>query len=54
MSREVESMSHAFAQWAKQATVEELREFAEELAEEIECLEEDDFFGTEGINKRFA
>lgn len=47
MSREVESMSHAFAQWAKQTTVEE-------LAEEIEWLEEDDFFGTEGINKRFA
>ena len=54
MSRDVESMSHAFAQWVKQATVEELREFAEALAEEIGCLEEDDFFGTEGINKRFA
>ncbi len=54
MPREFETMIIAFAKWAKAATEDELKEFAEQLSEEIYDLEADDFFGTEGINKRFA
>jgi len=54
MPREVDRMAEAFVQWAKTAKDEELRELAEYLEDELYALESDDFFGTEGINKRFA
>ncbi len=42
-------------EWAAQATDAELRDFLRNgLIDLIEDLEQDDFFGTEGFNKRFA
>ena len=43
-----------FYTWLKNASNEELYSLAEELVEEALMLEQDDWFGTEGINKRFA
>lgn len=41
--------------WFTRATDEEIQEFLDEGLEGlINELEEDDFFGTEGFNKRFA
>jgi hypothetical protein len=52
--RENQSLLDAFVQWVKTATPDQLWLFAEALEVDIEDLEADDFFGTEGINKRFA
>lgn len=54
MPRENQSVVEAFIHWVKAASDENLRDFAEAMEIEIEDLEADDFFGTEGINKRFA
>ncbi len=54
MPRQQQSVPEAFAKWAKTASEQELHDFADQVLEEIEDLEADDFFGTEGINKRFA
>lgn len=41
--------------WFADATNEELAEFLDQGLEDlINELEEDDFFGTEGFNKRFS
>lgn len=41
--------------WFAKASDEEIQEFLDDgLGETIENLEQDDFFGTEGFNKRFA
>lgn len=54
MPRENQTVVEAFVNWVKTATTEQLEQFADALELEIEDLEADDFFGTEGINKRFA
>lgn len=42
-------------EWFERATTEEIVKFLDAGLEQlIEELEEDDFFGTEGFNKRFA
>lgn len=54
MARETETIIEAFVQWAKRASEEELTEFADDISEVLYDLEENDYFGTEGLNKRFA
>lgn len=54
MSREQVTITEAFAQWASKASIEQLKEFAEDISEILYDLEADDYFGTEGLNKRFA
>lgn len=43
-----------FRAWVSQAEDDQLTELVVEVHEELRELENDDFFGTEGINKRFA
>ena len=43
-----------FRQWVIDADDETLQEFVDEIEREIIGLEQDDFFGTEGLNKRFS
>lgn len=43
-----------FRQWVIDADDEALQEFVDEIEREIIGLEQDDFFGTEGLNKRFS
>jgi hypothetical protein len=43
-----------FRQWVLGADSETLEEFLDEVLWTIENLEQDDFFGTEGFNKRYA
>lgn len=54
MAREQQHITEAFAHWAKNATLEQLKEFAGEIQFDLYELEEDDYFGTEGLNKRLA
>ena len=43
-----------FRQWVIDSDDETLQEFVDEIEREIIGLEQDDFFGTEGLNKRFS
>jgi len=43
-----------FREWVKSADAESLEVFIDETLNVILDLESDDFFGTEGLNKRFA
>lgn len=43
-----------FREWVRNAPIENLEYFISLIEREILDLEEDDFFGTEGLNKRFA
>lgn len=44
-----------FREWVEDASDEEIQEFLDEGLESLIIeLESDDFFGTEGFNKRFA
>lgn len=43
-----------FREWVNSASDDDLSDFIEEIEDIILDLEEDDFFGTEGLNKRFA
>jgi hypothetical protein len=43
-----------FREWVRNAPIEDLEYFIILIEREILDLEEDDFFGTEGLNKRFA
>jgi hypothetical protein len=46
---------HEVRAWFASATDEDIQDFLDNgLTETIECLEQDDFFGTEGFDKRFA
>lgn len=43
-----------FRAWVARADDGDLEEFIREVEVEIELLEQEDFFGTEGFEKRFA
>jgi len=43
-----------FREWVRNAPIEDLQYFIGLIEQEIIDLESDDFFGTEGLNKRFA
>jgi hypothetical protein len=43
-----------FRQWVIDADDEHLQDFIDEIESDIISLEQDDFFGTEGLNKRFS
>ena len=45
---------HDLREWVKRADDDTLQEFLDEIRPVIDLLEEEDFFGTEGFNKRFA
>jgi len=46
--------SKDFREWVLNADDDTLQEFIDEIESEIISLEQDDFFGTEGLNKRFS
>lgn len=54
MTREQVTITEAFAQWASKSSIEELEDFAMVSLDVLYELEENDYFGTEGLNKRFA
>lgn len=54
MTKGVESQSDAFVAWVKKASDQQLKELAVAIEDELDYLEAEDYFGTEGINKRFA
>lgn len=54
MARSVTITPAMFRDWVVNADEDDLEEFIDAITEEIELLEQDDFFGTEGFNKRFA
>lgn len=43
-----------FREWAMTAEDEDLEDFIEDIKDIILDLEQDDYFGTEGLNKRFG
>lgn len=43
-----------FRAWVAGADDDDLRDFIDEVEDVIIDLESNDFFGTEGLNKRFA
>lgn len=43
-----------FRDWVKRANTDTLEDFLFQIEDKIYRLEGDDYFGTEGFNKRFA
>lgn len=54
MTDNPQDITDAFVAWVKEASRDELKDFASQIEGSLYDLEEDDYFGTEGMNKRFA
>jgi hypothetical protein len=43
-----------FREWVRNADIKDLQDFLDVIESKVIDLESNDFFGTEGLNKRFA
>ncbi len=54
MNDDIGDLIKNFIEWVKFAKTSELEEFAIDIADTLLELEQEDYFGTEGLNKRFG